>query len=144
MAHKQWFMQYDWIIIYCFIVILVLLTWLIFFQWEWIIKKYEWAIRNWYPVKSKANFVRLVPEIEEVMRILQHHISSNEKKISQETLIKLALFARRLEHMGLHPGVDESKPVEEEAKRLMQILSQMLEYAKAGRYKEYVDLHKKL
>ena len=134
-------MQYDWMIIYCFIVILVLLVWLIFFQYEWIIRKYEWIIRNRWPVKSKANFVRLVPEIEVAMQILQHYVSSN--KMDQETLIKLVLFGRRLEHMDLHPGTDKSKTTKEEARYWIKFLARMLEYAKAGRYKEYVDLRKK-
>ena len=131
-------MQHDWMLIYCFVVISVLITWIIFLQWEWI-------IRNWWPTKSKANFKLLVPELEYAIKVCSHMFKTGEP-LAMKDIPRMGELISRLGRMELVPLPKKENSIKtptEVSNFLLQRLSEMLEYARAGKYKEYVDFCKR-
>ena len=126
---KNW--EFLWVI-YNITVIVVGVTWLIFRNWEWI-------VRNWFPAKSNANFKLLVPELEYAIDVCGRIFKTGEP-LPLNDIRRIGELISRLSRMELLPRFEEGSKPAEAANVLIHHLSNMLEYARAGKYKEYLNL----
>ena len=124
-------MQFELGIVYCAIVILVLITWLFFYNWNWI-------IQNLWFTKSSANFKLLVPDLEYAVETLTKMYKA-KSFLLPEDMGKMGEILSRLMRMELIPPPaprNIARKPEKLAHYILGHFTMILEYAKAGKYKE--------
>ena len=127
----KFLLQFELGIVYCTIVILVAITWLFFYNWNWI-------IQNWWFTKSSANFKLLVPDLEYAVEVLTK-MYKTKSFLLPEDMGKMGEILSRLMRMELLPPQvppNKAQTPEDVAHYILGHFTMILEYAKAGKYKE--------
>ena len=121
---------------WCLVAVLMTITWLLFYNWNWI-------VRNWWFRKGDLAFKLLIPELEKVLQFCVHVGLKEFDKIDLgNDFLKVQSLSIQLTNMNIGlSNKDLINTYHNPEKRLEiwhQHFAQTLEYAKNGKYKEYV------
>lgn len=120
----------------------IVITWLLFHNWDWMIK-------NWWFRKGNLAFKQLIPNIEDTLKMYNYINTSQFEKIDLEKdFTNSFLLLSQLNDMDIGPSYEDwliAQSKSEEKNKVMETYFMVtLDYARNKTYKEYVEyLNKK-